>query len=361
MQQIGDTLTIEGDLIVLGTINGTASTSGTLGVNFSGTVYPTIAAGPNVTLTPGAGTAATTLTMSAAGGGTVIANPGINFSGTVYPTVAAGANVTLTPGAGTAATTLTMSAAGGTVIANPGVNFSGTVYPTIAAGANVTLTPGAGTAATTLTMSAAGGGGGSGGGLFSGVIANQSPNPPTVASMGFTVWENQRSSTFANGLNGVLFSDVVVEGTQLCNITKAAPSTPFTATIGLSFSSFFANNQFAFGFMDGSGKHEHINISNNGNSPFTLGLLVQRWNSDTSFNATMASLPFAQNPVWLQVKNNGTTVQYNYSFDGEVFINLFTTNISGGFLSSYTTLALTLNSQSGQATSSIFYYKQTSP
>jgi hypothetical protein len=164
-----------------GTLSGSAGGGGSLGVNYAGTIYPTVAAGAEISLSGTAGVltiasqgvtaevgtifssfntlvagseitfsgTSPDLTISSAGGG----SGGITefVQGTVTATGAAtiGTGLTLT---GTTNPTLTAGTAAGTI----GVEFGGTLYPTLAAGSGFTLT-GSGA---TLTGSASGSGGG---------------------------------------------------------------------------------------------------------------------------------------------------------------------------------------------------------
>lgn len=165
-----------------GTLSGSAGGGGSLGVNYAGTIYPTVAAGAEISLSGAAGV----LTIASEGitaevgtifssFNTLVAGSEITFSGTspdltissaggaggitefVQGTITATGTATVGTGltlTGTTNPTLTAGAAAGTI----GVEFGGTLYPTLAAGSGFTLT-GSGA---TLTGSASGGGGGSG-------------------------------------------------------------------------------------------------------------------------------------------------------------------------------------------------------
>jgi hypothetical protein len=104
LSMTGQTLNVEG----IGTIDaliGTVSTS-----------IATLNAGANISFS---GTSPE-LTISSSGG-SVSGTIGIEYAGTLYPTIAAGANTTLTPGG----STLTVSASGGGGTASSGGLFSG--------------------------------------------------------------------------------------------------------------------------------------------------------------------------------------------------------------------------------------------
>ena len=163
-----------------GTLSGSAGGGGSLGVNYAGTIYPTVAAGAEISLSGAAGI----LTIASEGitaevgtifssFNTLVAGSEITFSGTspdltissaggsggitefVQGTITATGTATVGTGltlTGTTNPTLTAGTAAGTI----GVEFGGTLYPTLAAGSGFTLT-GSGA---TLTGSASGGGGG---------------------------------------------------------------------------------------------------------------------------------------------------------------------------------------------------------
>jgi hypothetical protein len=84
---VGSNLTLSGN-----TLTGPAGGSGTIGVEVGGTLYPTLAAGTDISLT-GSGA---TLTIAAVGGAGTI---GVEYAGTLYPTLAPGLDTTFS-GAG---------------------------------------------------------------------------------------------------------------------------------------------------------------------------------------------------------------------------------------------------------------------
>jgi hypothetical protein len=191
LSMTGQTLNVQG----IGTIDaliGTVSTS-----------IATLNAGANISFS---GTSPE-LTISSSGG-SVSGTIGIEYAGTLYPTLAAGSNVTLT-GSGATLTVSSSGGGGGTI----GIEYAGTLYPTLAAGSNVTLT---GSGATLSVSSSGGGGGGStypqivqsarivGGGTLA------LPNPPTIGNY-LAVFVNQQSA-LAN-FDGIPLLQTVGSGT----------------------------------------------------------------------------------------------------------------------------------------------------
>jgi hypothetical protein len=132
-----------GQYINLSVSNEIVTISSSIGVEVAGTLFSTLAAGPNITL----GGTSPDLTISS--------SIGVEVAGTLFPTLHAGANITF----GGATPDLTISSSGGSASGTLGVEYAGTLYPTLAAGTNIALTPGTGTAASNLTISSSGGGG----------------------------------------------------------------------------------------------------------------------------------------------------------------------------------------------------------
>jgi hypothetical protein len=157
---------------------------------------------------------------------------------------------------------------------------------------------------------------------------------PTATGTGLVGWLNQGSATVSDTVVGVSI-DAPSSGTSV-NITgrtMLAPTAPYTIK-ALIAATHDSNNygSVGIGWYDGSAKLHLMAYSlNNGAAPY---FLVQRWNSTSSFNSTdFSSNPndFAQ-PIWLQVKDDGTNVSFAFSHDGANFLTVYSVAKSSGFL-----------------------------
>jgi hypothetical protein len=199
---------------------------------------------------------------------------------------------------------------------------------------------------------AAGGGGGAGGGLYNQVMSAT----PTSAGIGFTTWVNQGSSTIVDGATGVCMT-VPLAGTDSNTLrTFAAPATPYTITALLaSTRSSSAFNGVALGWYDGTNKIHSIALTTDSGGGNYIE--VNKWATPTSFSGhdyTSAANAYSQ-PIWFQIKDDGTNVFFRYGQDGANFFQAFTVAKSSGFLgaSGYSNLAFGVNPVNSQAIATI--------
>jgi hypothetical protein len=164
---------------------------------------------------------------------------------------------------------------------------------------------------------------------------------PTIPVDGDFAWITQDgASTTVNGNGGISLTKPAHSGLSVAIRKKAAPATPYTLTAALF------GNMLSANFQDGGlclrdatgGKFILFGFRrDSGNIPL---LVIQRYNSATSFSATAASLS-AGPPGglwWLRVLDDGTNRKYSYSMDGYSFVQVlsetrvtFTTTDEIGF------------------------------
>jgi hypothetical protein len=185
---------------------------------------------------------------------------------------------------------------------------------------------------------------------------------PTSASTGLTTWLNQGSAAVSDSAVGVCI-DAPTSGTST-NLTgryMAAPTAPYTITALIAATR--ASTSFSgagIGWYDGSAKLHLLSYSiNNGGVPY---LLVNKWNSVTSFNAadfTSSNNAFAQ-PIWLRVADDGTNVSFAFSQDGYTFIPLFSVAKASGFLgaSGYSNVIFFVDPRGGRSLSTVMSWVQ---
>lgn len=151
------------------------------------------------------------------------------------------------------------------------------------------------------------------------------PDPTT-----FT-WMNQGTSTAQQAVSGasVQMSLSPVNSTQNWRglFTNVPGSTPYKVKAQLS--AILAGGGAAIAglyFTDGT-KLYGIELLSTGGTP---GLRIEKINNTGSDNSTAATFTGSFIPVagfWLQLRNDGTKLYFDYSFDGEHFLNLWSENI----------------------------------
>lgn len=196
------------------------------------------------------------------------------------------------------------------------------VAQTLTAGTGIAITNGNGNVTIAATGTA-------GGGLYSQVMSAT----PTAANTGLSQWLNQGSATVADSAVGISITTPSSSGPNLIGRYKAAPATPYTVTALVSSTrntSTYAG--IGIGWYDGSAKlHTLSYATNNGGTP---NLAVNRWNSVTSWNSndfTSQNNAFSQ-PLWLQIKDDGTNISFAFSNDGANFLQLYSVARSSGWL-----------------------------
>ena len=177
-----------------------------------------------------------------------------------------------------------------------------------------------------------------------------------------TSWLNQRSAVVNDSAVGINLS-APSSGANV-NVTArymAAPSPPYTikALIAATRNS-TSFSSVGIGWYDGSSKLHVISyVTQSGGAPY---FQVQKFNSVTSWNSNdfqSASNAFAQ-PIWLQMKDDGTNVSFAFSQDGANFLELFSVAKSSGFLGSggYSNVAFYVNPQGGQTLGTLMSWTQ---
>jgi hypothetical protein len=191
---------------------------------------------------------------------------------------------------------------------------------TITAGAGITVANSPGS----ITIGATGGGGATG--LYNQVMSAT----PTSAGTGLTSWLNQGTATVADTAVGIAISDT--NGNQLRVRYKAAPTPPYTITALVGDTTPGVNTPvMGIGWYDGTSKLHVVDmVYNNG-----WGVEVTKWNSVSSWNSyDFSPTPIITNPLWLQIRDDGTSIYFRYSVDGANFYTLYNSAKSGAWLGS---------------------------
>jgi hypothetical protein len=185
---------------------------------------------------------------------------------------------------------------------------------------------------------------------------------PTTANTGLATSLNPGMSTFADSAVGLTIDSPSTGGAvSIVGRFKSAPTAPYT--IKALVAATRNDNSYGavgMGWFDGNSKLHLMAYSiNAAGAPF---FLVQRWNSVTSFNATdfaSALNAFAQ-PIWLQVKDDGTNVSFGFGHDGANFLTIYSVAKSSGFLgpNGYSNVVFFNDARGGRSIGTIMSWSQ---
>jgi len=223
---------------------------------------------------------------------------------------------------------------------------------TLSAGPGIAITNGSGSIVVAAT------GGAAGNGLYTRMMSDT----PTSATIGLATWLNQGTATVSDSAVGVCI-DAPSSGTT-SNVTgryMTAPAAPYAITALIAATrNTTSSNGVGIGWYDGSAKLHVLSYSTTGNAPALFQ--VNKWNSVTSFNASdVTSNPNAfPQPIWLQIKDDGTNVSFGFSQDGINFVILFSVAKSSGFLGAggYSNVIFFTNPQGSRTLATILSWGQ---
>jgi len=163
---------------------------------------------------------------------------------------------------------------------------------------------------------------------------------PTQTSTGFSTWVNQGShATVTNAATGIQLQDQTSAGGafQFRMLTKAAPSTPYTATALFNVTSPMTGYNFAeFGWYDGSAKVQALKIgwANGSYTTSEVDHYTQPNAGSQTVDATATNLAQSVQFIWAELNDNGTNVTFSVSEDGVTWQQVYTIAKSSGYLGS---------------------------
>jgi len=224
--------------------------------------------------------------------------------------------------------------------------------PALTAGSGIQITNGPGN----ITIAATGGANGSG------LYRQTMSATPTSLGTGLTTWLNQGTALVSDSAVGITIT-APSSGTNFNIIARymAAPSPPYTITALVAATRNSSGFSAAgIGWYDGSSKLHVLSYAiNSGGAPI---LSVQKYNSATSWNSNdfgSNNNAFSQ-PIWLQLRDDGTNVSFAFSQDGASFLQLFSTAKSSGWLGAagYSNVHFFANPHGGQTLATLMSWSQ---
>ncbi len=173
---------------------------------------------------------------------------------------------------------------------------------------------------------------------------------PTSASTGLTTWLNQGSCVVSDSAVGLNIDAPQSATTNLCGRYLTAPTAPYTITVLLGATRSSTGVSMAgIGWYDGTAKLQVLSYETNGGSGPVVRVR-QFTNPTTASTINFTSfLNFFSQPIWLQVKDDGTNVSFAFSQDGVNFLVVYSVAKSSGFLgaSGYSKLIFFVNPGGG--------------
>lgn len=220
----------------------------------------------------------------------------------------------------------------------------------LVAGTGISITNGPGS----VVIGTTGGGGGLG--LYRQITSAL----PTSFGTGLVSWLNQGDATVADTAAGLTI-DAPAAGSNNRVRYMAAPTPPYTMTALVAGTRNATNvNDIGIGWYDGGSKLNTISLRTNvGNAPY---IIVSRWvnpQADTTPDFVSAFNAFAQ-PIWFQVRDDGTNISFAFSQDGGTFLTVFSIAKSSGYLgaSGYSNVIFFVNPRGGRVLGTLLSWTQ---
>jgi hypothetical protein len=214
----------------------------------------------------------------------------------------------------------------------------------LTAGSGINITNGAGSVSIAAT------GTGPGNGMYGAVMSAT----PTSSGTGLTTWLNQGSATVSDSATGICIDAPSSGGSaNVIGRYMAAPSPPytFTALIAATRNVIGTGNQVGIGWYDGSAKLHVLSFTISLSQPL---FQVGKWTNVTTLSANdfSGATNYFSQPLWMQIKDDGTTVSFAFSQDGKSFLTLFSVAKASGFLGAtgYSNIIFFVNPQGGSRT-----------
>lgn len=208
---------------------------------------------------------------------------------------------------------------------------------------------------------------GAGGGLFGGVMSVA----PTQAMTGLSTWLNQPTgATVNNSTQGLTIFQPSTAGLRtFAVLSKTPPSTPYTITALMVDSSYWENADTGptantcLGWSDGT-KLEVICIYPLNATPVgQYEMAIEDFSAFNSASVTALKTYGGATPrTWMRISDNGTSVTFYASSDGENFVLLDTITKSSGYLAgNYNNVVFAQDAPNRQAYGEIMSWNVTNP
>lgn len=163
------------------------------------------------------------------------------------------------------------------------------------------------------------------------MLAPTSLTPPVLSSL---TWGNQGSATAAANAGGALYvNGLTGSGANVRHLYKAAPSTPWTFTIGVVPGASNTGLQRSGIVMRESATGKIIAFWTGMDNTGASSLVIEKYTNYTTSSATYSSTSDAFLPpvTWMQVTNDGTNLSWKIAIDGQNFKTILQKSVTDFF------------------------------
>ena len=153
----------------------------------------------------------------------------------------------------------------------------------------------------------------------------------THPTLGDFAWLNQGSASSHQTYGPIYLESYLNDAAaNLRGMIKAAPSTPYTITALVDLATICAGN-VTWGLLfyeQSSGKLiQHCRLQNNDDDY----MAIRQWTNVTTFSSAPSAEPFFHSyPTWLRVTDDGTNLEFDFSVNGQDWVQLYT-QLRGAF------------------------------
>lgn len=190
---------------------------------------------------------------------------------------------------------------------------------------------------------------------------------PTTSSSGFTTWLNQPAgNTVTNGTQGMTIYSPS-NGMNLGLMKQSSPSTPYTIVALLACTHDPGTDSgIIFGWSDGT---KVLGLTIEPSPPQTnptFGIrTIQFTNVNTYLGAPTSQNVLSYNPMWVRLRDDGTTASFAVSptGDSDQWLVIYSVTKAGSFLGTtgYSNVVLGTSSYSGQSYVKLMSWQVTTP
>jgi hypothetical protein len=191
-------------------------------------------------------------------------------------------------------------------------------------------------------------------------------NIATLPVLGSFSWlTTQGTASAATVRNGIVLTAPAVTGDSLHCFGKAmgADTTLTVAFSGTAILQDFTSLGLAF-FESATGKLVSYGISTAlpSGAPYQYDLIVQQWNSGTSFDANVFAYATANLPNnvtdpsfrWYQIQQTGGSLNFNLSYDGQNFVTIYSQSQTTWFTTAADNWCIYANSNNAGGSTTVY-------
>jgi hypothetical protein len=164
----------------------------------------------------------------------------------------------------------------------------------------------------------------------SGGVTGQIPGlfgPPSVSTFPNLVGPSSPALSVGSVTGGLTLTVTPANGTLSANYAWTAPPTAPWTVIARILGEPILNSNSSYGLVLGDGSGKFITFDFGGGSTL-YEIQVVTWNNTTSVNSVAAQYYFFNSYQYFKITNNGTTLTFYISLDGDNWINIYSASVT---------------------------------